>query len=304
MAKTETLSIDLLRLDGGTQARIKISEETVEAYAELIDASDKWPFGAVDVFHDGSDYFVADGFHRTLAALRLNKASVPCIVHKGTAKDARIFGMTANDKHGLRMSRADKRACVEWLLDNGPKLTQVEIAEKSGVSRDTVKRVVAERKEEKGALHLSTSKTQGKSSETDSKPAKEETESTDVSTTDDTDDVPFDAPDAPPEVPQASVMLDSLGKQIPKSLRAASELAIQLQSTGRELDKYRAKAKEFAEQPGGEWISVQDVDAGVRTLKGHFQSAQFHCVCPRCNGKGCERCDNSGWLPEHRKNIL
>jgi hypothetical protein len=107
-----------------------------------------------------------------------------------------------------------------------------------------------------------------------------------------------------PSVPQASIMLDALGKQIPPNLRSASELAIQLQAIGREIDKYRQAAKDFAEQPGGEWISVQDVDAAVRTLKGHFQQAQFYCVCPRCEGKGCQRCDNTGWLPEHRKNIL
>ena len=114
---------------------------------------------------------------------------------------------------------------------------------------------------------------------------------------------PVVAPE-PPATSEASIMLDSLGKQIPKHLRSASELAIQLQATGRDLDKYRKAAKDFAEQPGGEWISIQDIDNGVRTLKGNFQSAQFYCVCPRCNGKGCERCDNTGWLPEHRKNIL
>lgn len=108
----------------------------------------------------------------------------------------------------------------------------------------------------------------------------------------------------PAPVSEASIMLDTLGKPIPKHLRSASELAIQLQATGRDLDKYRKAAKDFSEQPGGEWINVQDIDTGVRTLKGHFQSAQFHCVCPRCNGKGCERCDTTGWLPEHRKNIL
>jgi hypothetical protein len=113
-----------------------------------------------------------------------------------------------------------------------------------------------------------------------------------------------DEPEPAPVESQASIMLDSLGRQIPKHLRSASELAIQLQATGRDLDKYRKAAKDFAEQPGGEWISVQDIDNGVRTLKGNFQSAQFYCVCPRCNGKGCERCDNTGWLPEHRKNIL
>lgn len=118
------------------------------------------------------------------------------------------------------------------------------------------------------------------------------------------DDVPFDAAPEEPAKPQASIMLDSLGKQIPQHFRAASELAIQLQSTGRELDKYRKIAKDFAEQPGGEWICVQDIDAAIRTLKGHFQGAQYHTVCPRCNGKGCERCSNVGYLPEHRKNIL
>ena len=304
MSKTETLSIDLIRLDGGSQARIKSSEETIEAYAELIDASKgEWPFGPLDVFHDGSDYFLADGFHRTLAALRLNRASLPCRIHKGTAKDARIFGMTANDKHGLRMSQADKRACVEWLLDNGPKITQVAIAEKAGVSRRTVQEVVAARKPEKAQSALSVSETLGKSSETGDKPTPTPSSTASQEPADDSDDVPFDAPD-PPAKPEASIMLDAIGKPIPKHLRSASELAIQLQATGRDLDKYRKAAKDFAEQPGGEWISVQDIDTGVRTLKGHFQSAQFHCVCPRCNGKGCERCDNTGWLPEHRKNIL
>jgi hypothetical protein len=44
------------------------------------------------------------------------------------------------------MSRADKRACVEWLLDNGGKLTQAEIAEKAGVTPRTVRAIVADRK--------------------------------------------------------------------------------------------------------------------------------------------------------------
>jgi len=147
MAKTQILSVDTIRIDAGTQSRISIDEEVVEDYADLIAESDgEWPFGPLDVFHDGTDYLVADGFHRTLAAQRAKRSSIPCRVHKGTVKDARIFGMTANDRHGLRMSRADKRACVEWLLDNGDKMTQAEIASKAGVSIRLVKYVVAERK--------------------------------------------------------------------------------------------------------------------------------------------------------------
>lgn len=141
--KTQTLAIDLLRIDLDTQSRVSICEDAVESYADLI--GDEWPFPPLDVFHDGSIYVVADGFHRYLAASRVKRASIPCNIHNGTAFDARIFGMTANDRHGLRMSRADKRACVEWLLDNGGKMTQAEIAEKAGVNKSTVKRIVAER---------------------------------------------------------------------------------------------------------------------------------------------------------------
>lgn len=227
MSKTETLSIDLIRLDGGSQARIKSSEETIESYAELIDASNGvWPLGPVDVFHDGSDYFLGDGFHRTLAALRLNRASMPCRIHKGTAKDAKIFGMTANDKHGLRMSQADKRACVEWLIDNGGKLTQAAIAEKAGVTDRTVKRIVAERKPqaEKGTLSPSASKTLGKSSEIDTKTTKEDQKpdsSRDFQDEPDID-VPFDSPESPTtetkpkngaESISAASLVDALTKQ-------------------------------------------------------------------------------------------
>lgn len=143
---TKALSIDLLRIDADTQARVKISEETVDDYAEVIGNDPTWSMGTIHVFHDGTDYFVADGFHRTLAAIRVNRASLPCKIHKGTAKDARIFGMTANDQHGLRMSQADKRSCVEWLLDNGGKMTQKEVAAKAGVSIRMVSGVVADRK--------------------------------------------------------------------------------------------------------------------------------------------------------------
>lgn len=147
--KTKTLSIELPRIDADTQSRIKINDDAVSDYAELIEASGKtWPFPPIDVFFDGTDHYVADGFQRLLAALRTKRGSIPCVVHKGTAKDARIFGMTANDTHGLRMSRADKRSNVEWLLDCGDKMTQAAIAAAAGVTDRTVRTIVADRKYE------------------------------------------------------------------------------------------------------------------------------------------------------------
>lgn len=167
--KIQTLSIDLLRLDGGTQARVGIDQDTVDTYFEVLEKeAGEWPFGEIDVFFDGSDYFVADGFHRTLAAIRVKRASVPCRVHQGTAKDAMIFGMTANDMHGLRMSREDKRHCVEWLMEHGGKLTQDQIAEKAGVAKRTVARVSAERKKPSEKVPLASSSTRTTTSSTSS----------------------------------------------------------------------------------------------------------------------------------------
>ena len=103
---------------------------------------------------------------------------------------------------------------------------------------------------------------------------------------------------------QASIMLDSLGKQIPKNLRSASELAIQLAATGRELDKFRKAAKDFMEQPGGDWLRFQDISDCVKVLKDHFQQAAYHTACVKCGGKGCKNCENTGWIPGYLKGTL
>lgn len=161
--KTTPLAIDLLRIDGGSQSRIAINDDVVQDYADLIAKSPgEWPFPPVDVFHDRGFYFVGDGFHRVLAGQRAKRGSIPCFVHKGSAYDARIFGMTANDRHGLRMTRADKRACVEWLLDQPEKMTQKEIAEKAGAGKRTIQMIVADRNTESIAGRATPPKRDGK----------------------------------------------------------------------------------------------------------------------------------------------
>ena len=63
-----TLSIDQIRIDGGTQPRVKINKEHVADLAAALVAGTELP--PVDVFHDGSDYWLADGFHRYHAHAR------------------------------------------------------------------------------------------------------------------------------------------------------------------------------------------------------------------------------------------
>lgn len=119
-------------------------------------------------------------------------------------------------------------------------------------------------------------------------------------------DVPFDAPNEPPAEKTASVVLDAIDKPVPASLRPSNEMGITLMSIGRDLDKYRQKAKELSEKPGGEWLRLQNIDDYVRSLKNQFQDARYHTVCPRCNGKGkdCKKCNGIGWIPDYLKGTI
>lgn len=184
----QMLCIEALTLDAKTQCRQGTSEETVEDYAEALETRGEWCFGPIDVFTDGVAYYVADGFHRTLAAKRMSYESVPCRIHTGTARDARIFGMTANDRHGLRMSRADKRNCVVWLLQDSEKRPMTEVAKLAGVTYRTVMRISAELR---GAPKPA-AKTPVTKSHTDS--PSDTSDDSEAVVLSDNDDVPFSAP--------------------------------------------------------------------------------------------------------------
>ena len=62
------LNYEQIRMDGGTQPLAELQKEVMEDYAELMRAGVKFP--PIVVFHDGDNYWLADGFHRMGAALR------------------------------------------------------------------------------------------------------------------------------------------------------------------------------------------------------------------------------------------
>jgi uncharacterized ParB-like nuclease family protein len=142
MGKTQPLSIDLIRTNGGTQMR---AELTAEVYT---DYRDRWlagvEFEPVDVFHDGSAYWLADGFHRFHGAREANRESILCRVHQGTQRDAILFACSANSEHGLRRTTADKRLSITTLVRDGEwgKKSKAWIAEHAAVDEKTVAAVI------------------------------------------------------------------------------------------------------------------------------------------------------------------
>lgn len=146
------LNLNAIRLDGNTQARVSLNEQTVGEYAETLES-----LPPVIVFHDGSDYWLADGFHRYFAHKQAGKASIACDVQDGTRLDAVLFAVGANRHHGLRRTNEDKRKAVQMLLaeDQCKSWSDRKIAEACAVGHPMVAALrrpeVAEKQQENRA---------------------------------------------------------------------------------------------------------------------------------------------------------
>jgi len=134
------LAITIIK-DGGAQMRVEMSESIIEEYAEAMVAGDVFP--PIIVFFDGANHWLGDGFHRTEAAKRLGRESITADVRQGTQRDALLFGVGSNAKHGLRRTQADKRKAVETLLadEEWSKWSDRKLAKSAGCDHKTVGKI-------------------------------------------------------------------------------------------------------------------------------------------------------------------
>lgn len=127
------LAIDQIRIDGGTQSRERLNDETVAEYAEAMREGADFP--PIVVFHDGSDNWLADGFHRFHGARAAGLDSLAADLRTGTKMDALWFALGANKSNGQRPSRGDVRHAVLLALKTWPDKSQREIAVQVGCSQ-------------------------------------------------------------------------------------------------------------------------------------------------------------------------
>lgn len=145
----EELSLMSLKINGGTQLREAISEETVSEYADAL--RDGAVFPPVVVVRDGASLWLVDGFHRFHAHRRCGRETIAADVREGTLRDAVLHSLSANVEHGLRRTNADKRKAVLTMLtnklvatdDRGNPWSNSEIAKRCRVSLDLVNRMRA-----------------------------------------------------------------------------------------------------------------------------------------------------------------
>lgn len=111
-AREQTVLVEKIRVDGGTQLRETIDEQTVADYSEVVKSGGKFP--RITVFQDGIQLWLGDGFHRYFAHKRAGVEHIDALVYTGTIRDAILFAAGCNS--GLRRSPADLEKAVTTLL--------------------------------------------------------------------------------------------------------------------------------------------------------------------------------------------
>lgn len=127
------IELSKIRIDVKTQPRAELNQDTIAEYADAYKSGAKFP--PVKLFFDGASYWLADGFHRYNAARDAGLTTIYEEVIPGTLRDAILYSLSANSKHGLKRSNADKRKAVQTLLDDPEwsKWSSNEIAKRCAV---------------------------------------------------------------------------------------------------------------------------------------------------------------------------
>jgi len=132
------IELSSIILDPELQPRVAMDQATVAEYAEEMGEGATFP--PVTIFDDGSQRWLADGWHRYHAAQKAGMETINADIKQGSRRDALLFSISANAKHGLRRSRDDKQRSVLALLSDPEwvKLSNRELAKLAGVSHAMV----------------------------------------------------------------------------------------------------------------------------------------------------------------------
>ncbi len=133
------LSLEDIDIYSGTQTRVGTNDEAVANYAEAMKLGVEFP--PVVVFFDGAKHYLADGFHRYLAAKKIEERNMPADVREGTRGDALIHALGANATNGVYRTNADKRNAAEIALEEWTDRSNGYLADICKVSIEFVRRV-------------------------------------------------------------------------------------------------------------------------------------------------------------------
>ncbi|MBM4020188.1 MAG: hypothetical protein FJ288_18025 [Planctomycetes bacterium] len=304
----KNLPLNTIRLDGGTQPRVRIDPETVREYAERMKAGDRFP--PVQVYFDGTDHWLSDGFHRVKAAGEAGIKSIQAEVWEGTRDDAFWMSLAANKDHGLRRTNEDKVRAVKAALATRPKFSDRSIAEHVGVSHEMVRkhRLSTVDSQTTGEIRQSAERTgrDGRTINT-ANIGKAAGAKAEAPAPPDPDDIPLDIPGTPQGTatasggaPAAEVVTDQEGHVVEGKVADAFRRRHELQALVLAVMKVKSNVLKAVEAKDPLYTDILpsrfQADCGnvIRQLK----AAMPHAACPYCRAAGCKACHGRGWVGE------
>lgn len=135
------MKLSQIKVDAGLQLRAKLNEQAIEDYAHVLREGGKMP--PVILFHDGTAYHLADGWHRYFAHKKAGLEIINADVREGTRRDAIYYALSANAKNGLHRTNEDKIKAIMTMLDDmeWSEKSDREIAVACAVSHPLVSRL-------------------------------------------------------------------------------------------------------------------------------------------------------------------
>lgn len=111
------INLSRITLDQEIQPRTQIDETVIAEYSEAMQMGAIFP--PVTVLYDGSKYWLADGFHRVKAKKRIGGRKILAEIRLGSRRDAILFSVGANARHGLQRTNTDKLClCEKFFCDS------------------------------------------------------------------------------------------------------------------------------------------------------------------------------------------
>ena len=308
------MKIKIADLDLTLQTRAGTDTDTIRTYAEAMDDGAQFP--DVTVFTDGETYWLADGFHRVLAAKSNGKTAISADVRKGTEDDAVVFGGTANNKQGKRPTMADVQHFLSMVWERreaifGGTPTGGNLAERCGVSRATGERFVQRKLAEmpKAPVRPTASKIQSKMPTRPThlvgangraypvRPAPKVAETTSAPVSPTVSKTQLKIPTRPTRQHPVTPV-DRYGTEILVEMQEAFEpspLADILSC----ISKARVALRKGFEDKDPAFAAVrQDALVNLNNAYNFVNAAKPHCVCRMCQGTGCKACHERGWQTE------
>jgi hypothetical protein len=135
--QTQKILLEQIDIHGGTQTRVRTNEEAIESYAEEMNSGTVFP--PITLYFDGATYWLADGFHRYLAAKRIGVPAILSEVRAGGRIDALRHALGANATNGVYRTNADKRHAAAIALEEWSGLANPVLAEICRVSVELVR---------------------------------------------------------------------------------------------------------------------------------------------------------------------